>query len=314
MQLEKTYLKPTTVQQAIEMAVAWNDFKYLAGGTDVIVNKFQGNETAGCLIDITGIDILKKIEVTDDKIIIGALVTLEELDRVKILKDKFPALLQAAKSVATPVIRKTATLGGNVLCENRCVYYNQSEWWREAAGRCLKCDGDICIASGGPKICFSKSVSDMAPVLIVCDAEVIVEDQTGEYIFPLEYIYTGDGLRPNGFPKSAILKSIVLYLDEEFRCIFKKLRPRESVDFTSLTTAVSLSNKGQVKIAIGGLDPMPVVITGRQENDPATFIQKAMKKSRVVDNDVYSRKYRREMLLLYLQRSFEELGLHTGNF
>ncbi|PIZ05633.1 MAG: 4-hydroxybenzoyl-CoA reductase subunit beta, partial [Flavobacteriales bacterium CG_4_10_14_0_8_um_filter_32_5] len=48
-----------------------------------------------------------------------------------------------ALSVGSPLIRKTATIGGNVLCENRCLYYNQSEWWRESIGYCLKCDGDI---------------------------------------------------------------------------------------------------------------------------------------------------------------------------
>jgi 4-hydroxybenzoyl-CoA reductase subunit beta len=309
MQIAKTYLKPSTVKEAIDMAAERADFKYLAGGTDVIVNKAQGNEVSGCLIDLTSIESLKSITTKDNKIVIGALVTLDELNKNTLLKDKYHALIEAANSVATPVIRKTATLGGNLLCENRCIYYNQSDWWREAAGYCLKCDGDICIASGGNKACFSKIVSDTAPALIAYDAEVIVEDETGEYIFPLEYIYTGDGLRPNGFPKSAVLKSIVLFNDENYTCVFKKLRPRESVDFTSLTTAVSLSNKGQVKIALGGLDPMPIVIMGTQNDKPQDLIKKALKKSRVIDNDVYSRKYRREMISVFLNRSFGELGI-----
>src|SRR3990172_1759233 len=238
---EKIYLKPKTVKEAISFAKEnEKSFRYLAGGTDVIVNKFQGNDDKDCLIDISGIDELNKIIRYEDILKIGSLIRLDELQYNPEIKNEFPALMEAAHSVGSPLIRRTATIGGNILCENRCIFYNQSEWWRQAAGYCLKCAGDICIATGGKKKCFSKFVSDTAPVLIAYNALAETQDEKEAQIIPLEKIYTGDGLHPVNLSPTAIVKSILLPLEKNFVCIFKKLRPREAVDFTSLTTAVSL--------------------------------------------------------------------------
>lgn len=175
---EALYLKPTTISEALEFADAnKNQFRFLAGGTDVMVNKFQGNDLQNCYIDITGIKELKEITKTDSHLLIGALVCLNELGNNEEIKNNFPVLIQAADVVASPVIRKTATIGGNLLVENRCIFYNQSEWWREAVGYCLKCDGDICIATGGKKNCFSKFVSDTAVALISMNATITVSEK-----------------------------------------------------------------------------------------------------------------------------------------
>lgn len=304
----KLYLKPETIAEAVELAHAHkSSFRYLAGGTDVLVNKFQENESSGCLIDITNIKELKEISATGNLLKIGALVKLEELQHNNLIQKHFPALLEAAHSVATPVLRRTATLGGNVLCENRCSFYNQSEWWRESVGYCLKCDGDLCIATGGRKACFSKFVSDTAPVLISLDAELEVIDKNGPLTIPLESIYTGDGIAPRNLPETTLIKFITLPLNREYKTIFKKLRPRAAVDFTSLTTAVTLNAEGKLKIVIGGSDPKPVVLKGSLNDDPELHIKKALKICRVVDNDYYSRNYRREMIGVFLEQSFEEL-------
>src|ERR1039457_5912733 len=203
---EKIYLKPKTVEEAIRFAKKHeNNFRYLAGGTDVIVNKFQGNEEADCLIDISGIDELKNVVKEKDCLKIGSLVRLDDLKNHSEIKNLFPALFEAAHSVASPMLRKTATIGGNILCENRCIFYNQSEWWREAVGYCLKCDGDICIATGGTKACFSKFVSDTAPVLICYDAQINVADHKGIQANKLEDIYTGDGLKPRNLSETSII-------------------------------------------------------------------------------------------------------------
>ncbi len=305
-----TYLKPSTTHEAIAMAAGnAGDFRYLAGGTDVMVNKYQGNMTSSCLIDITGIEELKKVEYTGTHLKIGSLLRLDDLKEHHEIADKFPALIEAAHNVASPVIRKNATLGGNILCENRCSFYNQSDWWRESVGYCLKCNGDICIATGGKKACFSRFVSDTAPVLIAYEAQVEILDINGLQTIPLEDIYTGDGMKPLKLTNTSIIKSIILPAHQSYRCVFKKLRQREGVDFTSLTTAVSTSHEGEIKIALGGLDPMPVVIRGTKADSIDELISKALKKARVIDNDVYSRKYRREMIVVYLRRSFEELGI-----
>ena len=308
MVIEKKYILATTVQEAIEQAIAnKGNFKYLAGGTDVMVNKFQGNETSGCLIDITKIEALKGITKQDNFLRIGALEILEELKFNSDLKTEFPMLIEAALSVGSPLIRKTATIGGNVLCENRCLYYNQSEWWRESIGYCLKCEGDICIATGGKNACFSELVSDTAPALIAMDAEIEYVDEKGTHQQPLESIYTGDGVKPRNLSETAIITAILLPLNRGFKTAFFKLRERESLEFTSLTSAVVVDKNGKLKIALSGVDPKPVVIEGKIEDDKDLLIKKAIKAARAVDNDMYSRKYRREMISVYLKRSFEKL-------
>lgn len=302
------YFLPETVEEAVALAKAHTpNFNFLAGGTDVMVNKFQGNSTASCFIDLSGIKSLKSVTTDGEQVKIGSLVRLSELEGQPVLLNSFPSLIQAANEVASPVIRKSATLGGNILCENRCIFYNQSEWWREAVGYCLKCDGDICIATGGKKHCFSKFVSDTVPVLIALKATLEIQDIDGSSILPLEELYTGDGLKPRTLTSTAIITSVNLALTEKWKCVFMKLRPREAVDFTSLTTAVAINTAGFIRMVMGGVDPKPILVEGHIDSDIPTLIQQAVKKPRIVDNDFYSRKYRKEMIGVFLERSLNSL-------
>lgn len=284
-----------------------HDFRFLAGGTDVWVNRFQGNENAACLIDLTGITALREIKQVDKYLSIGSLVRLHELNTHEAVRAEFPALITAADSVGSPLIRMAATLGGNILCENRCIYYNQSAWWREAVGLCLKCEGNICIATGSKKYCFSEFVSDTAPALISMDAILEVIDATGIRRIKLEDIYTGDGLRPRNPDKTTLLLAILLPLEQQFRSVFKKLRQRQSLEFSSLTTVVTMNKYGKLKIALGGVDPKPVVIEGTIESEREALIKQALKKARAVDNDMFTRNYRREMVAVFLNKSLDAL-------
>lgn len=310
MVVNKQYLIPKTIDEAVEFANKnLGEFKYLAGGTDVMVNKFQGNDTTSCLIDITKIKSLKGISQNEEFLRIGALEKLEDLKYNNELISEFPMLIEAALTVGAPLLRKTATIGGNVLCENRCLYYNQSEWWREAVGYCLKCEGDICIATQGKKACFSELVSDTAPAIIAMDGLIEYADMDGIHQIPLEDIYTGDGVKPRNLSETAIVTAILLPRGREFKTDFHKLRERESLEFTSLTSALAIDKMGKIKIALSGVDPKAVIVTATKGDDLDTIIKSAVKGSRAIDNDMYSRKYRREMIDVYLRRSFKKLKL-----
>ncbi len=309
-QKERTYFQPHSAEEAVNIAHKHeNESCFIAGGTDVMVNKFQGNNEFSCFIDITGISEMKQISVQDNYLKIGSLVTLDNITKHTQIKNNFPLLIQAANAIASPVIRKTATVGGNLLCENRCVYYNQSTWWREAVGHCLKCDGDICIATGGKKNCFSKFVSDLAVALICMDSNIEVVEHGGSYIAPLENLYSGDGVNPHKLKKSTLIKYIHIPLQQDFRFAFKKLRQRESMEFSSLTTAVTRNKHGKIKIVLGGVDPRPVVVEGTHGNNEQDLIKQAVKKTRIVDNDVFSRQYRKDMISVFLNQSFQEIAV-----
>lgn len=306
---EKLYLKAKSAKEAVSLALQYKDsFRYIAGGTDAIVNKFQGNDFFDCIIDISEIEELKEIKTENGFLKIGALTTLNNLQKNKIINEEFYGLIEAANTVASPVIRKSATLGGNLLCENRCSFYNQTEWWRESVGYCLKCEGDICIATGGKKNCFSKFVSDTAVALISLNAQIEILTDEGEKTIKLEDIYTGDGVNPRNFDKTSIIRSIKLQLNQNFKTVFYKLRQRESLEFSSLSTAVTVNNSGKLKIVLGAIDPMPVIVEASTIDNSEELIKQAVKKARIVENDVYSRQYRKEMISVFLKRSFNKLG------
>lgn len=304
----KKYLQPGTIHEALANAISFeNDFRFLAGGTDVMVNRFQGNETSSCLIDLMGISELKQVKKVGDYLSIGSLVGLNDLKNHTEIKEEFPVLIEAADAVGSPLIRKSATIGGNILCENRCIFYNQSEWWRDAVGFCLKCEGNICIATGSKKHCYSEFVSDTAPALISMDALVEIIDIEGERTIKLEDIYTGEGVHPRNLDRACIIKSILLPLNQNFHSVFNKLRQRESMDFTSLTTTVSVNKDGKVKIVLGGVDPKPIVVEGTSKSDTEELIKQALKRSRAIDNEMFSRNYRRDMIRVFLKKSFAEI-------
>ena len=56
----------------------------------------------------------------------------------------YPVAAQAAGHIAGPTHRNMGTVGGNLALDTRCIFYNQSEWWREANHHCLKTIGQIC--------------------------------------------------------------------------------------------------------------------------------------------------------------------------
>ena len=312
---KKKYLQPLSVDEALSMTEGLdNDFRFLAGGTDLMVNRFHGNENSSCLVDLGVISELKEVKTADGYLSIGSLVKLSDIRNYPEIAREFPVLMEAAHAVGSPVVRRTATLGGNILCENRCIFYNQSEWWRDAVGFCLKCEGNICIATGSKKHCYSEFVSDTAPALISLDAMIEVVGKEGERRIKLEEIYTGEGVHPRSLDRNVIIKSILLPLDQGFRSVFYKLRQRASMEFTSLTTVVTLHKSGKLKIVLGGVDPKPVVVEGGRDSDREELIKQALKKSRAIDNEMLSRNYRRAMIRVLLKRSFDAvIGAASAN-
>ena len=308
---EDKFIRLSQISEVISAAKEFkNSMRFIAGGTDLMANKFQDNETSRVLIDISGMTELKSIIFDADYIRIGALVTLHELSQNTLIKKVIPSLCNAATSVGSPLIRFSGTIGGNILCENRCLYYNQSAWWREAVGHCLKCNGNVCIATGGDNACFSECVSDTAPVLISSQAKVKYVNSDGiEKIVLLKDIYTGDGVSPRTISANELVLEILIPNVDEIKCDFQKLRLRESLEFTSLSSAVSIDMNGLIRITLTGMDPKPVYLE-TDKNEPIVSLSKRLlKMASAVDNDVFTRKYRREMVNVFLQRSYSKLGI-----
>ncbi len=297
--MNKQYFTPQSIEEAVTLATHYSNFKYIAGGTDLIMHYKQRNVLNDVFIDLTNIEELKTILIRDNEMIIGSCVTLNNIISHPIIGKHFPILTEAVKSVASPVIRYNATIGGNLLCENRCVFYDQTEWWRNSIGRCLKCEGDECIATGGKKNCFSKLSSDMAPALLACDAKVLIysaKSKTKDFK-PLSAIYSGDGISPHSLHLGDIILSIHLPLLNYENYFYYKLRQRESIDFSSLTIAI-VRHANVLRIALGSVDPAPIMWEYNIDSDISfsEWVKNKIKKVRLVDNDFFSREYRKQIL------------------
>ena len=183
-------LRPATLSEAAAL-LARHDARLVAGGTDLLPNLRRGLLDPGCLVDLSAVTDFDRIERGDGTWRIGAGVTLTVLARQAELAAALPALVQAAGQVAGPGHRSAATLGGNLCQDTRCVYYNQSAWWRAANGGCLKLAGDICHVAPQGKRCHAAFEGDLAPVLLAYDAEVEVVSAQGSRRMPLADLYRG---------------------------------------------------------------------------------------------------------------------------
>ena len=105
-----------------------------------------------------------------------------------------PPLAEAAGLVAGPQIRNMGTIGGNVLLDTRCLFYNQTEFWRKSLGYCLKAEGDWCHVIGGPKTCVAAQSSDTVPVLLAMDASITLLGPNGERVLKLRELYQFNGM------------------------------------------------------------------------------------------------------------------------
>ena len=150
-----TLHRPTSIEDAVKLRAEADDALYVAGGTDLIVNVRRGIEQPSALIDLSNIEELQLVTSDDHELHIGTAVTLDAVanDR-RVLKDA-TAVAEAAAAVAGPSHQNYGTVGGNLCLDTRCLFYNQSEWWRKSNDYCLKERGSICHVAQGGSRCFA---------------------------------------------------------------------------------------------------------------------------------------------------------------
>ena len=83
------------------------------------------------------------------------------------------------------------TLGGNLCQDTRCMFYNQSEWWRAGNGYCLKHRGDKCQCRRQSDRCYATYHGDVAPALIALDANAEIVGPGGARTLPLAALFVG---------------------------------------------------------------------------------------------------------------------------
>jgi len=158
------YLAPHDLDEATRMlSQEGEQAMVVAGGTDLYPNMKRRQFTPQALVGLRGIRQLQQISGSPEEgMHIGAGVTLTTLVDHPLILTHYPALAIAAGSVSTPQLRNAGTIGGNLLLDTRCNYYNQTEFWRHSIGYCMKKDGDICLVAPGSPRCWAISSADTA--------------------------------------------------------------------------------------------------------------------------------------------------------
>ncbi len=110
------YQRPTTLTAAFGARnKAPENSRFVAGGSDIFLLLKKNIIAPDCLISLRDIDALRGTNEIDNSIFIGSGTTIRELEKSALIKDKFPALQDAAANLASPQIRNIATLGGNIV-------------------------------------------------------------------------------------------------------------------------------------------------------------------------------------------------------
>ncbi|MFQ5637480.1 MAG: FAD binding domain-containing protein [bacterium] len=313
------YYQPVSLEEAFSIVQSCpDDYDFIAGGTDVLPNYKNRLNHRKNVISLTGIKELYQISTEA----IGSMVSLVKIEKDKTLSAKLPVLTQAAGLVATPLLRESATVGGNILLDTRCWFFNQSYLWRESKGFCLKADGDVCLVVPQKEICYATYSGDLAPVFMVLDATFHLAGPEGERQVLASQFFTHDGITRNvKFPEEILVKITLPNESQQLKSSYRKLRLRDSMDYPVLGTAVALELNErtieELRIAVTGTGTTPFIyddITSRFKGDQLTdelirhISNEVMEQVKPYRNVHFSPQYRKAMVGVYLQRLLSELA------
>jgi len=295
--------RPDHIDQVLALA-GQHGVRLMAGGTDLLPSMKHRLFQPAILVSLSQVPGLRDIaETPDGGLRIGATTTLLQLRRDLRLRQRYPALAQAAATVATRTIQAMATLGGNVLLDTRCLYYNQPAGWRESIGGCLKCEGTVCHVAPRGKGCYATQSSDTVPSLILYGAELELHSVRGVRSLPLADLFSTDGRTWLTLAPDEVLVAITLPPPGAM-VVHRKVRARGAIDYGLLLVAVQRHGKGG-RAVISALGPAPVVV---QTELLADLPQAAWKASNPLSTHAWSSTWRKHMVRVEVKRAVAELS------
>jgi xanthine dehydrogenase YagS FAD-binding subunit len=242
----------------------------LAGGNDSISWFKDRIKRPKVVVDLSGIAEMKGVKETADGIEIGALTTISDVEKNPLITKSYKLLAEAAGKVASPQIRNTGTIGGNVSQDARCWYYRSGL-------PCYRAGGNTCFSDTpegqnrehaifDANRCVAVSQSDMAPTMIALDAKMVIRNAKGERVIKAEDFFVGpriDITRMTQMQPEDLL--VAIRLPKEWagaRFYFEKVTDRNTWDFALVNVAAAVKSDagGTVensRIAVGGVAATP---------------------------------------------------------
>jgi carbon-monoxide dehydrogenase medium subunit len=278
--------EPESVPEAVEILARLDgDARIIAGGTALVPTMRLGLVTPDRLVSLHRIPGLVQIREDKGALEIGAMTSLAALARHDAVRSGWPLLAQAAGRVATPAIRSTATLGGN--------------------------------------LCYAEAASDPAPALLCFDTQVRVADSVGERVVPIGEFFTG--FYETAVAQGEILTGVrVPAVPFGARSGYVKFCPRSAEDKPLIGVAALLvldaANRiGEIRIALGGAAPTPMrargaeaTVKGQELTDSVIrrAADAAAAEAEPLSDLMGSASYRREMIRVWVRRLL--LSLRSG--
>ncbi|MFO0421929.1 MAG: FAD binding domain-containing protein [Planctomycetota bacterium] len=221
------------------------------------------------------------------------------------------------REISTPLLRNMGTIGGNLLLDTRCTYYDQTHEWRESINFCMKKDGAICwVAPGSPR-CWAVQSSDTVPVVCALEAEVELAGKDGTRTIKAGELYRDDGIQYLTKKPEELLTRLILPAPKGWKASYMKLRRRDTYDFPVLGVgaclwfdAAGVVTKANIRLGGAGSFAIPAtesekLLVGSKLTDEviAAAGSAALKPARTMDNtdlDVY---WRRKVAPVYVARA-----------
>jgi xanthine dehydrogenase YagS FAD-binding subunit len=262
-----SYLSAKSVKEAVS-GLSQGNARVHAGGTDLLGCLRDRVFTTDMVVSISGLKELKGIRGTPEGgLRIGALTTITEISESRIIKERYPALAQAAAEVASPQLRNQGTLGGNLCQKPRCWYYRGDF-------HCLRKGGDMCYAVAGENHyhcifggdrCYIVHPSDTAPSLAAYKAAVHIAGPAGMRKVSIDHFFvppSKDVTKETVLEKGEIVTEIILPPPlTGIKSSYRKVRARRSWDFALVGVALALQmtsgNVTDVRIVLSGAAPIP---------------------------------------------------------
>ncbi|HJT67331.1 MAG TPA: FAD binding domain-containing protein [Pyrinomonadaceae bacterium] len=316
------YHVPQTIAEAVRiMAAAGPEGQFVAGGTDLYPNMKRRQQIPKTVISVMRLAELNQITGDGTQgVRIGASVTLTDICEHPIINRDYPVVAKAARTISTPILRNMGTIGGNLLLDTRCNYYDQNYEWRRGINFCLKKDGDICWVAPGSAKCWAVQSSDLVPVMVAIGAKLRLASTLGERMIDAAGFYNDDGIDYLHKRRDELLVDIQLPPTNGWRASYQKLRRRGAFDFPVLGVAAWVNMaQGMVldaKVVLGGIAPAPVEIkeaaaaligNSLAEDQIAAAAEAAYVKARPLDNTDFVYQWRKQMARQYTLRALRDL-------
>jgi len=260
------YLGPDNLEGALDLLDTHrDDAKILAGGTDLLVRMKKGLLKPKFLISLKALNELSYIKKEDNNIKIGAGTSIADIIASNLVKKEAHALFQACEKIGAITIQHyRGTIGGNILQDNRCHHYNQSDFHRSGRQPCHKDGGKICYARDEADRCNSTCQSDGATALMALGAKITLARKGGERTVDLVDFYTADGIMPFAMESHELLKEIIIPM-QGAQSAYKRLAYRSAIDYPIVCAGVLLKSSKkneirEVRIVVGAMGRSPLFL------------------------------------------------------